>query len=187
MSWVQYLRNSKVSKFYAVVFDPIVLFEKQVLGFKISMEYFLIMKVVDCEGNLGNPVEYLWLSKVFALFLHLFDFGVHISELTIDHNDAQIALFVGEGVFIWDNVDVPEFLQNFKLIFDIFPFLLIDLEYFNPLEGIVIVLISDMFAQEDIPRRPNYIHSYPVPISLPISYSYINFITLNSKFKNNKI
>jgi hypothetical protein len=65
------------------------------------------MKIVDGECNLSNPIEYLGLSKVFALLLHLLDFGVHVSQFAINHNDAQIALLVGKRVLVRDYVDVP--------------------------------------------------------------------------------
>jgi hypothetical protein len=53
----------------------------------------------------------LCFCEIFPFLFHLFDFGVHVSAFTIDHDDAQIAVFVGERIFVGDDVDVSEFLQ----------------------------------------------------------------------------
>lgn len=66
-----------------------------------------MVEIVDGECNLGNPVEYLGLSKVLPLLLHLLDLGVHVSQLAVHHHDAQVALLVSEGVLVRYYVDVP--------------------------------------------------------------------------------
>lgn len=122
------------------------------MSLEIAVQNLLVVKVVDCERDLSEPVEYLPLSEVLALLLHLLDARVHVSEFAVDHDNAEIALFIGEGVFIGDDVDVPQFLQNFELILDIFSFFFIDFKDLDSLECIVVVLISDVLAQEHISR-----------------------------------
>lgn len=108
------------------------------------------MEVVNCECDLRDPVEYLRLCEVLALLLHLLDLGVHVAQLAIHHHYAQVALLVREGVLIGYNVDMPQFLQDLELIFDIFAFLFVHLEDLNAFECVVVVLVGDVLAEEDI-------------------------------------
>ena len=71
------------------------------------MKDLLIVKVVDGKGNLREPVQDLCFSEIFTFFLHLFDFCVHISELTVYHDDTKITLFICERVLVGYNVDMP--------------------------------------------------------------------------------
>lgn len=70
------------------------------------MQYFLVVQVVDGECDLCEPIQDLTLSKILALFLHLLDTGVHIAQLTIDHNDAEVAFLISEGILIRHDVDM---------------------------------------------------------------------------------
>ena len=103
----------------------------------------------------------------------MFYFGVHVSEFAVDHDDAEVALVVGEGVLVGDDVDVPEFLEDLELVLDVLPFLLVDLKGLDLLECVVVVLVGPVLAEEDVPRGSRSEPAYPVPISFPISYSYI--------------
>ena len=133
------------------------------------------MEIVDRQGNLSKPVQYLRLTKVFSFFLHVLDLGVHITEFTIDHDNAEVALVVSEWVLVGYDVDVPEFLEYFEFVLDVFSFFLIDLKGLDFLKGIVVILVVPVLAEEDVSGWSEYIGKYPVPISLPISYSYIFF------------
>ena len=75
---------------------------------------------------------------------------MHISQFAIDHDDAEVALLVSEGVFIRDDVDVPKFLQYFELVFDILSFLFVDFDGLYFFESIVIILFCFVSAQEYI-------------------------------------
>ena len=68
------------------------------------MQYFLVMKVVDCETNLCYPVHDLPLSKTFTFFFGLFDFEVHIPHIAINHDNAKVTLSVSKGVLEGDNI-----------------------------------------------------------------------------------
>jgi hypothetical protein len=77
---------------------------------------------------------------------------VHVAQLAIDHDDAEVAFPVGEGILIGDDIDMPQFLQDLQLILDILPLLIIDLEDLDALEGVVVVLVCDVLAEKDIAR-----------------------------------
>jgi hypothetical protein len=114
------------------------------------MQDLLIVEIIDCKSDLGYPIEDLGLIKVLALLLHLLDAGMHVSELTVDHDDAEVALLVGEGVFIGDDIDVPELLEDLELILDVFPLLIIHFEYLDAFKRIVIALVGDVLAQKHV-------------------------------------
>lgn len=114
------------------------------------MQNLLIMEVVDGKRDLRDPIEYLRLCEVLALFLHLLDLGVHVSQLAVDHDDAKVALLISEGILVRNDVDMPQLLQYLELIFNIFPLLLIDLEDLDSFECIVVVLISDVLAKKHV-------------------------------------
>ena len=80
----------------------------------------------------------------------MLDLGVHIAEFAIDHYDAKVALFVGEGVLVGYDVDVPEFLQYLEFILDVFSLFLVDFKGLDLFEGVVVVLVVSMFAKEDV-------------------------------------
>lgn len=110
------------------------------------------MQVVDSQCDLREPIEYLSLSEILALFLHLLDAGVHVAQLAIDHDDAEVALLIGEGILVGDDVDVPQFLQDLQLVLDVLALLVIDLEDLDALEGVVVVLVCDVLAEKDVAR-----------------------------------
>lgn len=171
---VEHLGDAEVPQLDEVLLDAVVLLEEEVLGLEIPVQDFLVVEVVDGEGDLGEPVEDLRLGEVLALLLHVFDFGVHVAEFAVDHDDAEVALVVGEGVLVGDDVDVPEFLEDLELVLDVLPLLLVDLKGFDLLEGVVVALVGPVLAKEDVPRGARSEPKYPVPISFPISYSYIH-------------
>lgn len=74
---------------------------------------------------------------------------------------------------------MSKFLQYFKLIFYIFSLLFINFECFDAFESIVIVLVGFVFAEKYVARGAVLGSPYPVPMSFPISYSYIA-VTINS-------
>lgn len=137
------------------------------------MEYFLVVEIVDGECDLCEPVEYLGLSEVFAFFLHVFDFGVHVTELAVYHDDAEVALVIGEGILVGDDVDVAQFLQNLELVLNVLPLLLIDLDCLYLLQSVAVAFLRPVLAQKHISRRTALLITYPVPISFPTSYTYI--------------
>lgn len=65
------------------------------------------------EYCLTDPVENLRFLEAFAFFLGGDDALVHIAGLAVDHDDAEIAILIGEGILIADNIGMPEFLQQF--------------------------------------------------------------------------
>ena len=133
----------------------------------------MVVEIVDGECSLGEPVEDLCLSEIFAFFLHLFDLGVHVPQLTVHHDDAEVTVSISEAIFVGDDVDVPEFLQDLELVFDVLSFLLLYFECLYPLEGVVVIFLRLVLAQEYVSRGPACHRPYPVPISFPISYSSI--------------
>jgi hypothetical protein len=145
---IEYLGNAEVSEA-----DSIVFLEEEILRFEIAVKNLLVVEVVDGEGGLGEPVEDLRFVKILALFLHEFDLGVHVPRLAIGHDDAEIALLVSEGIFVRDDVDVPQLLQQFQFVFDVLPLLLLDLEHLDFLQGVVVALLLYVLAQEDVARR----------------------------------
>jgi hypothetical protein len=110
------------------------------------------MQVVDGQCDLCEPIKYLSLCEVFPLFLHLLDAGVHVAELAVDHDDAEVAFLVGEGILVGDDIDMSQFLQYLQLVVDILPFLLIDLKDLDAFEGVVVTPVGDVLAQEDVAR-----------------------------------
>ena len=114
------------------------------------MQDLLVVKIIDGQSYLREPVEDLRLSEVPSLLFHLLDLGVHVPQLAVDHHDTKVALVVSEGVLIGDNVDVPELLKDFELVLDVFPLLLVDLQCFDFLERVVIVFICLVLAQENV-------------------------------------
>lgn len=116
------------------------------------MQYLLVMQVVYGQCDLRQTIKYLPLCKIFPLLFHLLDAGVHVTELAVNHNDAEVAFLVGEGILIGDNVDMSQFLQYLQLVFDILPLLLIDLEDLDALERVVVALVGDVLAKKDVAR-----------------------------------
>lgn len=45
---------------------------------------------------LANPVEDLWLFEAFPFFLSRNYSLVHVTRLAVDHDDAEVALFISE-------------------------------------------------------------------------------------------
>jgi hypothetical protein len=72
-----------------------------------------------------NPVEDLSFREVLTFLLGLNDFGMHVASLAVGHDNAQFAMLISEGVLEANDIGMSEFLQQFELILNIFPFLLL--------------------------------------------------------------
>ena len=123
------------------------------------------------------------LSKIFSFFFHLFDFGVHVSKFTVDHNDAEVSFIICKWVLVGHDIDMSKFLQYFQFILYILSFFFINFKSFDLFKSIIIVFVSFVFAQEHVSWWTESEKWYPVPISLPISYSYI-FLSFSKNIIN---
>ena len=54
---VEHLGDAEVPQLDEVLLDAVVLLEEEVLGLEIPVQDFLVVEVVDGEGDLGEPVE----------------------------------------------------------------------------------------------------------------------------------
>ena len=95
------------------------------------MQYFLIMEVMNGEGLsyykeycLGNPVQYLGFRIILPFFLCASCLRIHIASFTVGHDNTEVSILIGKRIFVTDNIGMPKFLQQLKLIFNIFSFLL---------------------------------------------------------------
>lgn len=84
---LQYSGNPKISNFNISLWS-----EKNVLGFKIAMQYFFIMDIVESEGHLYKPCDYLMFWEECAyLFLSGY-FVEHVATLAVVHDYAEAPL-----------------------------------------------------------------------------------------------
>ena len=66
------------------------------MSLQVTMQNFQVVKIVNSQGNLCEPIEDLRFSEILPFLFHLFNFGVHISLLAVNHYDAEVAFIVGE-------------------------------------------------------------------------------------------
>ena len=78
--------------------------EENVLRFHVTVQNFALMEVQQRQGHLDQPVHNLLFGEVFALRIVVFDFGVNIATITIDHDDVQILLAVDKAVLVSNNI-----------------------------------------------------------------------------------
>lgn len=140
------------------------------MALEVAVQNFLIVQVVDCKGLqsdnaycLGDPVEYLGLTEILPLFLGGPDLGVHVARLAVDHHNADIAVLIGEGVLVADDVGVAEFLQQLQFIVNIISFLLFEIHYVQFLDDVMFALVL-VRAQEHLPERSK-LSMHPLPRS----------------------
>ncbi len=127
---------------------------------------------------MGNPVKNLWFGEIFSFFFCLLYFVMHIPHLTINHHNTQITIFISKWVFVWNNIDVTEFLEEFKLVFYVLTLFLLNFEHFYFFDNIELFLFF-MTAEENVSRGTKIIRDkYPVPMSLPISYKSMQKILI---------
>ena len=75
---------------------------------------------------------------------------MHITQFAVDHNNTKVALIICERIFIGDDIDVPQFLQYLKLVLDVLPLLLIDLDRLYLFESVAVAFLGPMPAQKDV-------------------------------------
>ena len=127
--------------------------------------------------GLGDPVEYLDLREIFSLFLGGSDAGVHVAGVAVGHDDAEVTVLIGVGVLEADDVGMAEFLEEFEFVLDILSIFLFQFHHFQFFYHIVFAFMF-VFALVDLPERPSYTPTYPIPISFPISYKSLLIIVI---------
>jgi len=98
--------NSEVTNLYLAILS-----HENVLRFQISMQNFPVMYVLNCESDLNKPVKNLTLGQEFLDFLLVFYLFIHVSAISIVHDDTK-ELLVHEGLSISDDVGMSHSLQN---------------------------------------------------------------------------
>ena len=56
---------------------------------------------------LADPIQNLGLLETFTFFFGGDNPLIHVASLAIDHNNAEIPIFVSEGVLIANNIRMP--------------------------------------------------------------------------------
>jgi hypothetical protein len=72
------------------------------------VEDLLVMEVKKGQNKLHQPVQDLAFRE--RLPLPIFDFSVHVTSVTVKHNQVQILLSVDERVLVGNDVGMPDLL-----------------------------------------------------------------------------
>lgn len=56
---------------------------------------------------LADPIKNLSLLETLSFFLGRYYSFVHVTCLTVHHDNTEIAVFISKGVFITDNIGMP--------------------------------------------------------------------------------
>jgi len=82
--------------------------QEDVMGLQVAVQNVLVVQVEQGQGGLAESVQDLGLWEVLALAA--LDLRVHIAALAVDHHDVQELAPVEVGIFVPDDVGVPELL-----------------------------------------------------------------------------
>lgn len=115
---------------------------------------------------MGKPVKNLRFCEYFTLLLDISDSGIHVTAITVDHDDIE-ALFSEKGIFEGDDIGVSKFLQHFQLVFNVFLAALISFGQIKSFGGVAFPVFA-VGAHKNITKGSILVNTYPVPISFPI-------------------
>lgn len=110
----------------------------------------------------------MWLRKCLAVLLGDANFAEHVASLAVDHNNAQISIFIDEVVLVGDDVGMPQLLQQLQLVLNILLLTVGTVDKPQLLDHVIRLLLLLMPAKKHLSERSGLGRWYPTPIDLPI-------------------
>jgi hypothetical protein len=106
MSVFQLLTNSKITQFQHTLFS-----NKYILRLNVSMQYFMIMQILNSQSQLSKPIDNQRLFQKSTCLLSIPYEFIQITWLGILHNNCQLTRMSTEWIFIGNDMWTSQWLK----------------------------------------------------------------------------